>query len=300
MEVTMSIHVLENDFLTIQINELGAELTSICDQLTKVEYLWNANPDYWRRHACILFPFVGTLKNKSYTYQGQTYSALPHGFARDMTFELIQKTEHEIWFSLEASEETLKNYPFLFRLELGYRLQERTITALWRVINRDEKQMHFSIGGHPAFNCPLDPDEDQSEYFITFDTNKPIRYLHVNENGLLEKKPQELQNVLTTDHGLLPIDSRLFDYDALIIEDNQCHKVSLLDPSNLPYVTVTFDAPLFGLWSPAKKKAPFICIEPWYGRCDASDFNGSLEDRDWSNSLQSGEIFETSYTIEIA
>lgn len=295
----MARHTLQNEILTIQINELGAELTSIKDNQTNIEYLWNGDPAYWKRHAPILFPFVGSLKNKSYRYDGKTYPMSQHGFARDMEFTLMNKSDHEIWLSLEATKETLEKYPFQFRLELGYRLDGRTITVLWRVLNQDNKTMYFSIGGHPAFMCPLNGKGEQKDYYLQFDTNQPLHYLLINEEGMAVKKPFEQQEILETDNGILAIDPHMFDRDALIIEQNQCHEVSLLDPSKKPYLTVSFDAPLFGLWSPAGKNAPFICIEPWYGRCDSSDFDGALEDREWGNVLEAGNAFEANYTITI-
>lgn len=295
----MARHTLQNEILTIQINELGAELTSIKDNQTNIEYLWNGDPAYWKRHAPILFPFVGSLKNKSYRYDGKTYPMSQHGFARDMEFTLMNKSDHEVWLSLEATKETLEKYPFQFRLELGYRLDGRTITVLWRVLNQDNKTMYFSIGGHPAFMCPLNGKGEQKDYYLQFDTNQPLHYLLINEEGMAVKKPFEQQEILETDNGILAIDPHMFDRDALIIEQNQCHEVSLLDPSKKPYLTVSFDAPLFGLWSPAGKNAPFICIEPWYGRCDSSDFDGTLEDREWGNVLEAGNAFEANYTITI-
>ena len=295
----MTTHILYNEALTLQIRELGAELISIKDKQTNTEYLWNGDPAYWKRHAPILFPFVGSLKNKSYRYNGITYPMSQHGFARDMEFTVINKSDREIWLSLEATEETLDKYPFNFRLELGYRLEEKTITVLWRVINQDNKTMYFSIGGHPAFACPIDGNGKQSDYYLQFDTNQPLHYLLINEDGTAVKKPFEQQETLETNKGILAIDPHMFDKDALIIEHNQCQEVSLLDPSKKAYLTVTFDAPLFGLWSPAKKNAPFICIEPWYGRCDSSDFDGTLEEREWGNELEVGKQFEASYTITI-
>lgn len=216
-----------------------------------------------------------------------------------MEFKLISHNDTELWFSLDASEDTKKVYPFDFRLELGYSLKERQVTAYWRVVNTGKEKMHFSIGGHPAFYCPLDPEQKQSDYYFAFDTKQPIRYLLVNEQGLEVKLPMEAQHVLPTDEGIVRIDSHLFDHDALIIEDHQCHQVSLLDADQKPYLRVSFDAPLFGLWSPPGKQAPFVCIEPWYGRCDSSDFSGTLEEREYSNSLSVGEVFEKSYCIEI-
>lgn len=290
---------LRNETLLLQFDDLGAELISISDNKTQTQYLWNADQNYWKRHSPILFPVVGSLSNKAYQYKDTIYPMSQHGFARDRVFQLIKQNDNEIWFSLESDEDTLKVYPFLFRLEIGYLLSGNTINVCWRVINRDLSVIHFSIGGHPAFNCPLHDDESQIDYFLRFDTKNPIRYQHIDENGLLIKKPAAEQNKLSVDDGILPLNPHLFDYDALIFEDNQCQRISILSPERIPYITLTFDTPIFGLWSPAGKNAPFICIEPWYGRCDAIDFNGSLEEREWGNKLLPGEVFEKSYTIEI-
>ena len=295
----MSAFTLQNNILTIQVEEYGAELTSIYNTTNNTEYLWNADPAYWKRHAPILFPIVGSLKNKTYTYQGVSYSLPQHGFARDMKFSLVKQSESELWFSLEATEETKKVYPFEFRLELGYRLEGNQVIAIWRVVNTGIDKLFFSIGGHPAFLCPIRQGEKQSACYILFDSTEPIHYLLVNESGLAIKKPFEEQHILPTQEGYLPIYSHLFDHDALIVEENQFHRISLTDSNKQPYLSVAFDAPLFGLWSPAKKNAPFVCIEPWYGRCDASDFNSSFEDREYGNCLAAEEVFEASYTITI-
>lgn len=296
----MAVHILKNDSLTLQIEESGAELTAITDMKTKKEYLWNADPKYWKRHSPVLFPIVGSLKNQSYTYNGQVFPMSQHGFARDLNFEISEKKEDTIWFTLTSSDETKKIYPFDFSLKIGYKLSGRSIQVLWKVKNTANSTMYFSIGAHPAFLCPLDEKEQQEDYFIGFDKKEPIHYLLINSEGLAEKKPLKEQNTLPLEDGLLPITSHLFDKDALIIEDNQYHAVSLVTPGKKPYVTVTFDAPLFGLWSPAGKRAPFICIEPWYGRCDSSDFHGELSEREWGNVLEAGKEFNASYTIDIA
>ncbi len=295
----MSAYTLTNALLSVTVEDNGAELTSIQSTKTGTEYLWNADPAYWKRHAPILFPIVGSLKNRSYTYQGQTYSLPQHGFARDMRFRPVSQSEQELWFSLESNEDTHKLYPFDFCLELGYRLEENRITAFWKVRNTGNCTLYFSIGGHPAFRCPIREGELQSDYYLLFDSDKPIHYLLVDENGLAMKKPYDEQHILTTEEGFLPIYTHLFDRDALIVEENQFQRISLADSSKTPYLSVSFDAPLFGLWSPAGKKAPFVCIEPWYGRCDSNDFSGTLEERAYGNSLEAGDVFEASYMITI-
>ncbi|WOO37326.1 aldose 1-epimerase family protein [Anaerocolumna sp. AGMB13020] len=293
----MTLHVLENDELTLKIHETGAELTAIFDKVSGQDYLWNADPAYWKRSSPVLFPFVGSLKDKSYNYKGIAYPMSQHGFARDMDFHVSDATENSITFSLESTEATLKVYPFPFILNIKYTLTAREIEVAWEVINNGKDTMYFSIGAHPAFFCPLNKEDRQEDYYFSFDQKAPFLVTKINEFGLTVTA--EEPGLLTTEQGILPIRSKLFKDDALIIENNQSHRVSLLKPDKTPYVTVAFDAPLFGLWSPAGKNAPFVCIEPWYGRCDSDNFNGSLEERKWGNKLEVSKSFNASYTITI-
>lgn len=287
--------ILENDILKITINHFGAELSGIVKKETGVEYMWNADEQFWKRSAPVLFPFVGSLKNKQYRYEGNTYSMGQHGFARDMEFSMVTNTGTEAWFSLSSDDTTYEKYPFAFTLEIGYVLEDSQLKVIWRVINEDEKKMYFSIGGHPAFMCPLNGEGKQTDYVIQFDTNQDLILSKISENGLIYKKDA----VLPTEGGKLQVTEHLFDEDALIVEGDQAHNVSLCAPDGTPYLTVTFDAPLFGVWSPAKKQAPFICIEPWYGRCDSEEFDGTLEEREYGQSLEAGESFEAVYFIKI-
>lgn len=295
----MSFHTLKNEELTLTFSDAGAELQAITDTKTGKEYLWNADPAYWKRISPVLFPIVGNLKNKTYSYQGQNYSLPQHGFARDMEFALLESNENSLSFLLESSNETLEVYPFPFQLIIRYTLIKRTVTVTWEVKNPGEESMYFSIGGHPAFLCPINPEDKQIDYYFSFDSNTPITVSKISENGLVIKDSSLSPVIIPLQDGLLPIDSHLFDDDALVIENNQYHSVSLLTPDKKPYVTVDFDAPLFGLWSPTRKNAPFVCIEPWYGRCDSEDYNGTLENREWGNVLEAGKIFQKSYTITI-
>lgn len=291
----MGQHILKNEFLSITVNDLGAELSSIISTQTGRSYLWNADQAYWRRHSPILFPIVGSLKGRSYLYDGQQYSMSQHGFARDMNFECIEVSETSIKHRLTSTAETMQQYPFTFILDITYQLRGNSIQVIWDVTNTDTKEMPFSIGGHPAFNCPLTSEEKQNDYYIKFDTTSPLTIRKINEDGLAKEDTY----TLPLEGSLLAIHQHLFDEDALVIEDNQSHSVALLTPDKKPYVTVDFDAPLFGIWSPAKKDAPFICIEPWYGRCDSENYEDILENRAWGNHCAPDEVFHTSYTIII-
>ena len=286
---------IESEELVLKIASLGAEMKSLVDKQTGQEYLWHADPAYWGRTSPILFPFVGGCKNNEMSYEGETYSVPKHGFARNMEFDLISRSEHEIWFAFTSNEETLKEYPFHFCLSIGYRMEGKKIHVMWKVENTDKKKMYFSIGGHPAFNCPIHADENQTDYKIAFDVENNLQNSLIAADGLLAEDQIELE----LQDGKLAITEHLFDNDALVIENEQVHKVGFVTPSGKEYVSVEFDAPVVGIWSPAGKCAPFICIEPWYGRCDRSNFTGTLEEREYGNELNPGELFEKSYTITV-
>ena len=191
------------------------------------------------------------------------------------------------------TESTLEKYPFHFILKVGYRLSGRQVEVMWKVENPNDKKMYFSIGGHPAFNCPLKEGEKQEDCQLIFDTEGPLTSSIVNEEGALCPRTK----ILNLFGKCLKLEEHLFDEDALIIENHQAQRIGLADADGKVYLEVKFDAPLFGIWSPAKKHAPFVCIEPWYGRSDREDFDHILENREWGNELEPGDIFEKDYKI---
>lgn len=290
----MALFQISNEKITIQIDSMGAELKSLKETASGREYMWSGDPQYWKRTSPVLFPLVGGLQDGVYRQDGREYPMGQHGFARDMEFKLKSQVASEIWFALESDEETLAKYPYPFILELGYELAERTVIVKWRVRNPAKERMYFAIGGHPAFLCPIEEGARQTDYRIRFDQKERVESSAL-ENGLVSGETTDYK---LTD-GILPVTEHLFDADALVIEHDQAHSVALVKPDGAAYLTVTFDAPLFGIWSPPKKNAPFICIEPWYGRCDRAGYAGEWKDREWMQTLDAGEIFETEYKVTV-
>lgn len=253
-------YTIKNGVIAITVKSMGAELVSLIDEKTGREYMWEADPRHWGGCAPILFPFVGGLKNGEYRYDGKTYKMQKHGFARRMEFALTGRTANSLWFTLTDTPETFHIYPFHFRLELGYELSEGCVKVRWRVINTDRKKLYFSIGGHPAFVCPPDKKGSRTECFIGFEGAESIVSSGIcMQDGLASEEKKEYALL----ESLLPITEHLFDRDALVVENNQTHAVSLCGPDKRPYVKVEFDAPLFGVWSMPESDASFVCIEPW-------------------------------------
>lgn len=295
------IYTAENEQLMIKVNSLGAELCSIVDKETGREYMWSGDAKHWSGISPILFPFIGGLQGGSYRYDGTEYQISKHGFARRMEFSYIQKEEGKaaegLWFSLEDTEETRKEYPFAFRLETGFVLEGRSVRVLWRVSNLNKRTMYFALGGHPAFACPPAYQQgDRKGCSIRFGGKEKIMSSVIGADGLMSEERKEY----TLKDGLLPVTTGIFDRDAIILDDSQVDEVSLCDESGKAFVTVKFPTTSVGVWSKPEDDASFICIEPWFGRCDNSGYQGSLETRLWNLSTEAGERFESGYEICIA
>ncbi|WP_455584402.1 aldose 1-epimerase family protein [Bacteroides sp.] len=286
---------ISNSQLSIQVSPNGAELCSIVSE--GKEYLWQADPAFWKRHSPVLFPIVGSVWENEYRVEGTIYNLPQHGFARDMDFELILERSDEVRYRLTDNEETRKKYPFPFCLEIGYRIQGKQIEVLWEVRNTGDEEMYFQIGAHPAFYFPgFDATSNERGYF-GFDKTEELEYILISEKGCAN--PDHKYPLKLTTDGLLPLDTHTFDKGALILENGQVKKVMLYNKEKKPYLSLHFTAPVVGLWSPPAKNAPFVCIEPWYGRCDRAHYTGEYKDKDWMQHLQPSEVFKGGYIIKI-
>lgn len=287
---------IKNSILSIQVAEHGAELQSI--QKDGKEYLWQGDAKFWGRRSPVLFPTVGRVWNNVYRHEGISYDMGQHGFARDMDFQLVSKEENKIEYVLESTPETLAKYPFPFRLHIGYELVENQVIVKWRVENIGERELYFQIGAHPAFYFPNFDPTTSDRCFFAFDKTEALQYICPVEKGCASPETHTLE---LNKEGLMPIDIHSFDCDTYIFENKQLKKITLLDKAKAPYLSLAFDTPLVAIWSPTKEHpdCPFICIEPWYGRCDTVGYEGEFKEKDWMQTLAPGAIFEASYQIII-
>ncbi|MCR5416915.1 MAG: aldose 1-epimerase family protein [Pseudobutyrivibrio sp.] len=288
-------YIIENSKLKLTVSEHGAEIKSLIKKADGTEYMWQADSAYWGRTAPVLFPLVGNYYEKKSVFDGKTYEMGQHGFARDMDFELVSQTENELVFKLTENAETKAKYPFDFVLIINYILSDDTVKVGWKVENTNDSTMYFSIGGHPAFNCDLNTYSLRFEKNGRVNTELTANIIAADGSGCLSNE----QSKLSLCDGVLKMSDELFSRDALIMEDQQSDKVTLVDENGQDVLSVSFDAPLYGIWSPVGKHAPFVCIEPWFGRCDRVGFNQKLEEREYGNSLKAGEAFEVGFSINV-
>lgn len=290
-------HTMENEYLRISVDDHGAELVSIYDKTNQRELLWQADPAFWRRHAPILFPHVGKHYNNEYHYNGQIYQTHQHGFARDLEFSCLSASGSSVTHRLTATEETKAYFPFDFSLDVTHTLHGRELTVTWEVVNRGTQTMYFTIGGHPAFRVPILPDTRQTDYCLLFDTDADhLNYLLLDPKSGTAVKDETYD--LPLNHGRAAITSDMFDRDALVFDDSQIEYAAIGYPDGSPYLSVSCKGfPNFGIWS--VPGAPYICLEPWIGRCDDFGFVGDLSERPGILSLPAEEVFRRNYTIKV-
>lgn len=287
---------LENEKLCVEIAEHGAEVTRIFDKRQNAELLWNGDPTYWKRHSPILFPNVGKTYKNTVKINGVSYPTTQHGFARDNDFKCVCSTNEMASFLFTSNEETKEVYPFDFELIITYTLVPEGLQVKWQVVNIGNDEMYFTIGGHPAFWFQKD-GERKEDYCLKFPGKDSLEYILVDFSEMAADPKTKYK--LELNDGVCPMNEQMFEQDALIFDGEQFDEVWLCHKDGEPYVGMKCEGfPNFGIWS--VKDAPFVCLEPWMGRCDNAGFAQELSEKPDINKLENGKEFVQTYTILLA
>ncbi|MDO7171207.1 aldose 1-epimerase family protein [Mariniflexile sp. AS56] len=287
---------LENKQLRIAVKKIGAELCQITSVKNNTEFMWDANPNVWAGFAPNLFPIIGALKNDTYIFEDKAYKLPKHGMVRNnAAVALHEQTADSITFKLIYSEDTLEVYPFKFELYISYTLLNNSIEVRHTVKNVDDKPLYFSVGGHPAFKCPVFENEAYEDYVLEFEQVETSKTHLINmANGLISAGTKAVFNNSDT----LPLTHDLFNEDALIFKDLKSKKVALKSKTHGEILSVSYkDFSYLGIW--AKPTGDYVCIEPWLGIADSDTTNQDFKTKEGILKLSAGNSFKASYTIEI-
>lgn len=278
-----------------RINLFGAELTSL--QYKKCEYIWQANPAVWGRHAPILFPIVGKLRNNRYIFKGKTYVMGQHGFARDRVFSIVEQSDSAVKMLLRSDELSKAVYPFDFELTVLYSMQPFGIRVTYEVLNSQPiDPIYFSIGAHPGFVIPLEVGDSLADYEVNFyDSALQGLDLYPLIDGYVSKE----KIFLPIKEGVLGLRGELFEKDALIMDVHPAAKISIRSKKSGKGIGMTYAYfRWLGIWT-KDAGAGFICIEPWNGIADTTDHDQQLETKWGIIKLDAGENYKVSYDCMI-
>lgn len=287
---------LKNDFLEVVLENKGAEIIKIVGQSDQINYMWRRDPIQWGSSAPILFPIVGALQNNECRIDGKTYSMTQHGFSRHSEYRANQLSDTEVVFTLEPNEEILKQYPYLFKLEVTYSLNDNVLACNLKVTNTDNKEIYFQIGGHPAFACPFMEGESSNDYYLEFSDNETLarKVLNLEKKGISHETVSFLDN-----EKRFFVRQELFSNDTIVLENFKSNKMALKSLNHNKSLVVHMDGfTHLGIWA-AKHVGGLIAIEPWFGHSDYDDFCGEFKDKEGIVSLKENEQFEAAFKIEI-
>lgn len=272
---------ISNENISLEVIEHGGEMNSL--KYKGIEVLYLGDTEYWSGKNPTLFPIVGSTFSKSYEIDGKTYSMKNHGIIRYSDLKCIENTDTKITMELKSDEETLKQYPFNFTYHITYELVGNRVNISYEIINDNDKDMPFSFGLHPAFKATY--NHNVLEYAPAQDITQIIR----NNSGVINKK-------IKMDKWVLNF-TEIQENNTLIYKDIDFDYVDLLrDEYTLRLGIKGF--PYFAVWTP-NEKAPFICLEPWYGHGDFEDVKVEFAKREGTIVLKARETFTTSYYIEL-
>ena len=271
------------------VDTLGGELISYKNN--DREYIWSGIADYWAGHAPVLFPIVGALKDNKVAVDGGEYSMNKHGFARKSEFALTKLTDNKAVFELVYNEETLKQYPYKFKLVITHEIDDKGFSTEYKVKNLDDKEIMFAIGGHAGF--AVDSIED---YKLVFDQTENCDLYYTDKASIISDSlihAKKLDN--TNEFGLEYAD---YDIDVIIAKDLKSRKVKLVHKTNGRGVEFDYSGfDVLGIWTPPGKKAPFICLEPWNGIPAYDNEDGTFENKPYIVKLDKDSSYKVGYGV---
>lgn len=288
---------MENKFLSVEVSDRGAELMRIVRKDTQTDILWNGDPVFWDYRSPILFPNVGSTYEKKMKIDGKEYQTRQHGFAREKIFACVEEKKERLQYQLISDEETRKYYPFDFILRITYELKEKQISVIWEVENRSGEVMSFTIGGHPGIMFEK-KDEQKEDYELYFPGKEELTGTAVDLIHGTGKPDQKYQ--LKLKKGILELSDQLFDVDTLVFDDAQVQEVWIRKKKNEQLyagIRCVDEFYSFGIWSLAG--APYVCLEPWAGRCDDEGFAEDISQKPGINRVNPGAIWKKQYAILI-
>ena len=287
---------LSNQYLTVNLHPKGAEIISIVGNQDHINYMWKRDACQWANSAPILFPIVGAIKNDTCRIDGKEYHMTQHGFARHNEFEIKNQSQTEVTFTLVSNDEIIKQYPFLFELNVTYKLVENTLTCFINVKNKDHKTIYFQVGGHPAFACPFMENESSNDYYVEF-----AEYETRNQKviDVVKRGMSHVQLPFFDHEKRFFVRQQLFNNDAIVIKDFKSENISIKSLNHQK--SIVFHMQGFdhvGLWT-AKHVGGLLAIEPWVGHADYVDFDGEFKEKESCVALDTDKEFNVQFAVEI-
>lgn len=289
---------IETEEIIVEIDELGAQITSIKSKKDNLEFLWQKDPSYWSSSAPVPFPIIGRLNNNITMFDGKEYSMKSNGIIRYVSVPVTSQEKNQVEFEFTSTNETKSNYPFECKVRIRFEVQGKELKVTTTILNEDVKTMYYNYAGHPGFRVPLLDGESSNDYYIEFEKPEHASVFLMADTGqLLPDKKLFFNN-----ESRFFIRKELFKREAIAFIKPESSSVYLKNIKNPHEIKVNFKGfDNLALWTPCKegKEIRLICIEPWAGHSDFKGNIGEFKNRDGIFSLEPGCHAEFMYSILI-
>lgn len=286
--------IIKNNELSVKIALLGAEIQEIKNLKDNFSYIWHADKKYWGRHAPILFPIVGRLNDNKYYLNGKEYQMTQHGFLRDHAFKVVKQKTDEITLAQSSTDQSLQVYPYHFTVQVTYKLVANTLKVEFAIENKNDAAMYYSIGLHPGLNIT----SDLSDYSLNFAPKvDELKTYLIGPNPFRSGKtaPTKLKD------GSLALNYPMFDNGVKIFYIHDIKEVSLTSSKDNHQISEDIsEIPYLSVWTPEKKHAPFICVEPYKGLPDKYGKSCELSERDGESHIIGHQIANIHLALKFA
>ncbi len=269
---------IENEKFKIGINEIGGNLTSIIDLSNNQELIHQLDDGGWPVQDVMIFPLIGQYE---YSFNNSLFNVpTRHGIIRNKTLSFNKISNNELVATYSSTDEDLNVYPFIFKLEINYKLEDDQYILTFKVFNLDTKTMYFSIGNHLGIKT-------NSLSYIDLKNNNKILKLNeglidLNESNFSVNKFKLTSDIFTK-------------YDTMVFK-NETKEVKLVTLTHR--FIYNFNSPLIAIWQNPKTNN-FVCIEPWWGIASYINEEKDITKRAYINQLGPNENKSFSMSIKI-
>lgn len=277
---------LENEYLSVAVSPVGAELQSLYSKKTELEYLWQPGGEIWPHSSLLLFPNPGRIAHDRMIAGGKVFPAMMHGFASTMPFAVTAHSETQLTMELGDDDYTRRYFPYAFRLVVEFTLEGDRLIQNFRVVNEDDKPLYYCLGAHPGFYCPIGINEPAADYSLVFDRPQNLNLLTLQQNTRLltgEKTPFD------TSENRIPLHDGFFDNGPMLFDGMDAGTITLQSEKSGRFVEFGVEGfPNLCLWGVPTQMA-LIAIEPWIGLSDHKDTDHVWERKPGIQRIEVGE-----------
>jgi aldose 1-epimerase len=167
----------------IALNDEGGRLIYLSHNHKDIVADLEHKPYKYSQAGSILFPFANRINKGKYEFEGKEYvldcnepgreNAI-HGFVFNKEFKMEESQQDEDFSSIKISyteDNPPKGFPFNYRIEFTYTLNEKALTLKVEVKNIGNESFPFNLGWHPYF-CVSDFETSS----LSFDSHQQVEF----------------------------------------------------------------------------------------------------------------------------